>query len=98
MATKEARHLPVRTVYYHLRDVVKTIAAGSPLNAVKNCVGYMRTNKYGATHAEVYNTDNGRLYGVITNKMTAGGKLRTNIEYEHKPSKEELAQNHQIKE
>lgn len=80
------RHLPVRTVYYHRREVVKIIAAGSPLNAVKNCVGYMRTNRFEATHAEVYSTENGKLYGVV--KRDLDGNCR--ILYEHKPTKEEL--------
>lgn len=85
------RILPVRTVYYNRKEVVKTIAAGSPINAVKNCVGYMRTNKYDATHAEVYNTANGHLYGVVVNKLI-NGKHQTVIEYEHKPSRAELEQ------
>lgn len=82
----QERHLPVRTVYYRGRDVVKTIAAGKQLNAVKNCVGYMRTNKYEATHAEVYDTDNGKLYGVVKRDV----KGNCHVLYEHKPSKAEL--------
>lgn len=80
------RHLPVRTVYYRGREVVRIIAAGSPLNAVKNCVGYMRTNRYEATHAEVYSTENGKLYGVVKTDIHGNCKIM----YEHKPTKKEL--------
>lgn len=82
------RHLPVRTVYYNRKEVVKTIAAGSSINAVKNCVGYMRTNKYDATHAEVYDTSNGKLYGVVVNKLIRG-KHQTVVEYEYEATKAE---------
>lgn len=80
------RHLPVRTVYYRGREAVKVIAAGKPLNAVKNCVGYMRTNRYEATHAEVYSTDNGDLYGVIKRSVTGNCQ----IVYEGPMTKAEL--------
>lgn len=76
----------VRTVYYRAKEVVKTTASTYEINAVKNCVGWMRINRYEATHAEVYGTTNGKLYGVVTNKLV-NGKLRTQIEYEHKASK-----------
>lgn len=77
------RELLVRTVYYRGKEVVRTIASGKEINAVKNAVGWMRANRYEATHAEVYGVTNGKLYGVVVNKMTNGGKLRTQIEYEH---------------
>lgn len=80
------RILPVRTVYYRGREVVKTIAAGKPLYAVRNCVYWMRVNKYEATHAEVYSTDNGDLYGVI--KRDVHGN--THILYEAPIGKKEL--------
>lgn len=81
------RELNVRTVYYRGKEVVRTIAAGKEINAVKNCVGWMRVNRYEATHAEVYGTTNGRLYGVVVNKLV-NGKLRTNIEYEHSETRD----------
>lgn len=80
------RNLPVRTVYYRGKEVVKVIAAARPINAVRNCVGYMRLNRYEATHAEVYSTDNGKLYGVV--KMDVKGNCH--ILYEHKVSKAEV--------
>jgi len=81
------RELPVRTVYYRGRDVVKVIAAGKPLYAVRNCVYWMRVNKFEATHAEVYSTDNGKLYGVV--KRDVHGN--THCLYEAPMSKAELA-------
>lgn len=80
------RELPVRTVYYRGREVVKNIASGKSLYAVRNCVYWMRLNKYEATHAEVYDTDNGKLYGVVKRDMN--GNCR--IIYEHKVTKAEL--------
>ena len=63
------RELPVRTVYYRGRDVVKVIASGHPMYAVRNCGYWLRINKYEATHAEVYSTDNGKLYAVVKRDM-----------------------------
>lgn len=83
MATRE---LNVRTVYYRRKEVVRTIASGKDINAVKNCVGWMRVNRYEATHAEVYGVSNGTLYAVIVNTLV-NGKLRTRIEYEHNEAK-----------
>lgn len=79
---KEKRELNVRTVYYRHREVVRTIPSGAEINAVKNAVGWMRVNRYEATHCEVYGVKNGKLYGVIVNSLV-NGKLRTRIEYEH---------------
>jgi hypothetical protein len=76
----------VRTVYYRGKEVVKEIASRWPLNAVKNCVGYMRKNTYEATVAEVYSTTHGRLYAVL--KRDVDGNMR--ILYEYKPTKQEL--------
>ena len=47
----------------------------------------MRLNKYEATHAEVYDTNNGKLYGVV--KVDVNGNCR--ILYEHKVTKAERA-------
>lgn len=76
---------PVRTVYYRGREVVRNIASGRPLRAVQNCVGYMRRNWYEATHAEVYSTVSGKLYGVV--KTDTHGN--THILYEHAATKDE---------
>lgn len=83
----EAIRLPVLTVYYRVNSVVKTNRSGRPLNAVKNCVGHMRTNQYEATHAEVYHSENGRLYGVV--RRDVEGNLK--VLYEHKFRKNEIA-------
>lgn len=87
MAKGNKRELNVRTVYYRGKEVVKTIAAGKEINAVRNCVGWMRVNRYESTHAEIYGTKNGTLYGVVVNKLV-NGKLRTNIEYEYSSTRD----------
>lgn len=81
-----ARILPVRTVFYRGKDVVKKIASGNPLNAVSNCTRHMRKNTYEATHAEVYSTDNGKLHSVLKRDMR--GNLH--ILYEAPPNRQEL--------
>jgi hypothetical protein len=81
-----ARVLPVRTVYYRGKQVVKKTASGRPDNAVPNCVRHMRKNEYEATVAEVYHTDDGKLYAVM--RRDVQGNLH--ILYQHKPTKDEL--------
>lgn len=83
---KAKRELPVRTVFYRGREFVRKIAAGKPLKATMNAVGHMRRNTYEATTAEVYGTDNGKLYAVI--KRDVHGN--THILYQAKLTKEEL--------
>jgi hypothetical protein len=80
------RELPVRTVFYRGRDYIRKIAAGNPINAVGNAVKHMRRNTYEATVAEVYGTDNGKLYAVIQNDVHGN----THILYQAKLRREEL--------
>lgn len=80
------RELPVRTVYYRGREIVRKVAAGKPINAVANCIRAMRINKYEATSAEVYSTENGKLYAVVRNYIE---RNETRILYEFKPTKAE---------
>jgi hypothetical protein len=86
MKEQTHRELPVRTVFYRGREVVRTIAAGKSLNAVANCTRHMRKNTYEATHAEVYNTANGKLYAVM--KRDVHGNLH--ILFEAPPTKEDF--------
>jgi hypothetical protein len=86
---KDEPRLPVRTVYYRDREAVRVIASGKPINAVANCIRAMRINKYEATSAEVYSTENGKLYAVIRNYLD---RKETRILYEFKPTKDEREQ------
>jgi hypothetical protein len=75
----------IRTDYYREKELVRRIASSWPINAVKNCVGYMRLNTYEATHAEVYSEKNGDLYAVIRNDVHGN----THIVYENPVTEQE---------
>jgi hypothetical protein len=86
LVEKPKRTLPVLTVFYHGKKVVKRIRSAYPLNAASNLVPHMRRNSYGADTAEVYSTANGKLYAVM--RRSVDGNLRTVFEAEYKPSEE----------
>jgi hypothetical protein len=63
---------PIQTVYYEDirgRHPVKITRSRWALNAVPNCVKRMQLNEYGATLAEVYDTETGELHAVIRHTM-----------------------------
>ena len=83
------RELPVRTVFYadhNARNYIRKIASGRPRKAVQYAVWHMRKNAFGEMLAEVYGTDNGKLYAVVKNDVHGN----THILYEAKLKKEEL--------
>lgn len=65
---------PVLTTYYrdegdghlHLLRVNQSVHCNT---AVKNCVHHMQLNHYGATVAEVFDTRDGVLHGVVTHNV-----------------------------
>ena len=61
---------PVKTLYYRDDRLLRVNAGLWCNNAVKNCVGHMQVNKYGATSAEIID---GRkadtLHAVITHNV-----------------------------
>lgn len=68
---EQRRILPVKTVYYNGKDAVKITRAGQPLRAMELALRHMRRNEYGATLAEVYHNENGKLYGVMKRTVDA---------------------------
>jgi hypothetical protein len=76
--------LPIKTVYYRGRAVVRTIRSAKPAWACGRCVVYLRANKYEATHAEVYDMFKGKLYSV--QKLDMHGNVHTLFQHEFKPS------------
>ena len=59
----------IQTDYYLGKQVVKTTASLRANNAVPNCVRHMQTNDYEATHAEVYDSENGELHASIKREV-----------------------------
>lgn len=69
----DGRKLPVKTIYRHGREVVKTNSAGSGFTAVPRAVMHMRANDYEASVVEVFNEQNGKLHAVM--KLDVHGHL-----------------------
>jgi hypothetical protein len=76
--------LPIKTVYYLGRKVVRTNRSGKPLPACGNCLQYLRSNKYEATHAEVYDMFTGKLYSV--QKLDVHGNVHTLFQLKFSPN------------
>jgi hypothetical protein len=74
----------IRTDFYRRLEIVKVNRGRWPLNGAKQVFEHLRTNKYEATHAEVYNEGNGKLYAVLKRDMD--GNVRTLFESKYKPS------------
>lgn len=64
----------IRSDYYFNSNLIKTNRGRWPLNAAKTVFGNLRSNKYEATHAEVYNEATGKLYAVLRRTMEGNVK------------------------
>jgi hypothetical protein len=80
MAKEEgpSRRLPLRSVYYRDKEVVKQNRAGAAIRAVSRATEHMRRNDYEATVCEVYDMRNGKLHAVMRNSVNGN----TTILYE----------------
>ena len=79
------RHLTIKTVYYATRgrkEVVRTTSAATGTNAVPHAVKHMRSNRFSAEAAEVYDSSTGALHAVI--HRSVGGKITILFEREYK--------------
>ena len=68
----------IQTDYYRGSKLVKTNLAAHAESAVLHCVRHMRTNKYEATHAEVFDNVTGEHHSVVRSSLR-GGELHVNI-------------------
>ena len=57
---------PIKTTYYHGKQLVKINPARHANSAVERCVGHMQISHYNATVAEVFDGASGVLHAVIT--------------------------------
>lgn len=73
--------MKVVSVFYRGRAVVKTNRAYHANSASQACFGHMRSNRYEATHAEVYDERDGVLHAVF--KRTTDDKLITLFKREY---------------
>lgn len=62
----------IQTVYYIGNKLVKRNLAKYATTAVTACVKHMQLNSYEATHAEVYDIDDGELHAVIKAALVKG--------------------------
>lgn len=76
------RTMSVQSVYYRGREVVKTNRSYHAENAAVNCHKHMRSNRYAATHAEVFDERDGVLHAVI--KRTVEGNVHILYKREYK--------------
>jgi hypothetical protein len=60
---------PILTTYWRDKEVVKTTRAKHPDKAVLHCVDHMQLNDYGATTAEVYDTETGEPHATVTHSV-----------------------------
>lgn len=63
----------IQTTYMLHKQLVKTTQAVHANTAVTNCVNHMQLNHYGATVAEVFDSQSGVLHAVICRKMDGSG-------------------------
>lgn len=59
------RILPIKSVYYQGREVVKKNSSSNPLRCASRCLEHLRLNSYEATHAEVFDETTGTLHAVL---------------------------------
>lgn len=62
----------IRTVYYYGNEVVKCNRAKYANTAVLACVKHMQFNTYEATHAEVFDDDDGVVHAIVKAKLVDG--------------------------
>lgn len=62
----------IQTVYYFGTEVVKCNMAKYSNTAVLNCVNHMQFNSYEATHAEVYDVEDGVVHAVVKATLVHG--------------------------
>ena len=80
--SKRERKVPVRrkrrsgrkiqTVYYFEDSVIKRNTAKYSHTAVTACVNHMQFNTYAATHAEVYDTEDGVVHAIVKASLVRG--------------------------
>lgn len=56
---------PITTAYIEEGVVLKRFTANNPNAALMRCFGHMAMNHYGASVAQVYSTETGRLFGEV---------------------------------
>lgn len=64
--------LKIHTVYYNHNRAVKRNNAKYGYTAVMQCIKHMQLNSYEATHAEVYDSVDGKLHAVIRAVLVNG--------------------------
>lgn len=82
--TKKGRKLVERMIHteYSFRgELLKVNRASDPNRAVPNCIAHMQINKYGASIAEVWDTETSELHAVIRRSMNGN----INIVYRRDP-------------
>jgi hypothetical protein len=75
----------IKTVFYTQREVVKTNSGNDANMAVARCILHMQINRYGATTAEVYDSETGELHAAIRRHMNG----TITIQYKRDPAKYE---------
>jgi hypothetical protein len=83
-APKLKRKLPLRSVYYLGKKVVKVNRGGAAIRAVSRCTEHMRRNDYDATVAEVYDTRNGKLHAVLRRNVQGHTRILYQAKYDPK--------------
>lgn len=71
--------LPIKSVYYFGKNIVRKNSSSNPLRSVGRCVQHLRLNSYEATHAEIFDELRGVLHAVI--KRDVNGNIH--VLYEH---------------
>lgn len=61
--------LTIQTMYYRGKQEIKINRAKHANSAVLRAVDHMQLNSYGATVAEVYDTETAELHAVITHNV-----------------------------
>jgi hypothetical protein len=67
------KELNIQTVYYFRKRIVKVTRSSNPYRTVPNVIYHMQTNQYGASVAEVFDLETGKLYAVI--KRNIAGRI-----------------------
>lgn len=85
---KHRKGRKIQTVYYFGTTVVKRNTAKYSNTAVVACVNHMQFNSYDATHAEVFDSEDGTLHAVIKSALVRG-KYEIHILFKREVQKEQ---------